>query len=93
MNDKNDSGTIYFLAGLLLGGLVGAGVGMLVAPESGEDTRAKIKKESEKVVKKGLDAMDDFQKDTLEPTVEKVTKEIKTRFSQPVVEPAKKLSK
>lgn len=92
MNDKNDSGTIYFLAGLLLGGLVGAGVGMLVAPDSGEVTRLKLKKESEKVVKKGLDAVDDLQKEKLAPAIERVSQEIKTRF-QPEVATPKKVTK
>jgi gas vesicle protein len=88
MNDKSD-GTIYFLAGLLLGGLVGAGVGMLVAPESGDKTLAKLRKQGEQVVKKGFDAVDDFQKKQLEPTVEKFSKEIKSRIPRP--ETAKKV--
>mgnify|MGYP000925832369 CR=1 FL=1 len=92
MNDKNDSGTIYFLAGLLLGGLVGAGVGMLVAPDSGEVTRLRLKKESEKVVKKGLDAVDDLQKEKITPAIEKVTQELKTRF-QPQTVTTKKITK
>ena len=81
MNDRSD-GTIYFLAGLLLGGVIGAGVGMLVAPESGDQTIAKLRKEGEKVVKKGFDAVDEFQKKKLEPAVENVEKEIKSRLPQ-----------
>ena len=41
--DNNAGG---FLAGLLMGGLVGAGVMLLLAPRSGRRTRAQIQKES-----------------------------------------------
>ena len=48
MND-NDSRLNYlgtFLAGLVLGGLVGAAMAMLLAPASGPDTRRQIKEKS-----------------------------------------------
>ncbi len=38
-----------FLAGLLMGGLVGAGAMLLVAPHSGEETRAVIREEGVEV--------------------------------------------
>ena len=38
---ENDFGA--FLAGLLLGGLVGAGVALFLAPQSGEETREMIR--------------------------------------------------
>lgn len=82
MNDRSDGGTISFLAGLLLGGLVGAGIGMLVAPDSGEVTRLRVKKEGEKALKKGLDAVDDLQKEKIEPALDKFGKEIKARLGQ-----------
>lgn len=37
-----DSGFGSFLAGVLIGGLVGAAVGLLLAPESGERLRAQV---------------------------------------------------
>jgi gas vesicle protein len=44
MSDRDDFGT--FLAGFLVGGLVGAGVALLLAPQSGEETRTLIKDKS-----------------------------------------------
>jgi gas vesicle protein len=38
----NDSGFGSFVAGLVIGGLIGAAVGLLLAPESGEDMRGKV---------------------------------------------------
>ena len=78
--DNRDSGTIYFIAGLLLGGIVGAGVGLLVAPESGDKTMAKLKREGGKIVKKSLTALDELEKTQLEPALDKVTKQVKGKF-------------
>ena len=41
-----------FLAGVLLGGLAGAGVMLLLAPRSGKKTRANIEKKGRKLSKK-----------------------------------------
>jgi gas vesicle protein len=38
----NDSGFGSFVAGLVIGGLIGAAVGLLLAPESGEEMRVKV---------------------------------------------------
>jgi len=40
MSDNNDFGT--FFAGLIVGGLVGAATALLLAPQSGEETRTMI---------------------------------------------------
>jgi len=40
MSDNNDFGT--FFAGLIVGGLVGAAVALLLAPQAGEETRTLI---------------------------------------------------
>lgn len=79
---EHKDGTIYFIAGLLMGGLIGAGVGLIVAPESGEKTIAKLKKEGEKVVKKSLDAVDDFQKSDVMPKVKKIAKQLQTKVEK-----------
>jgi gas vesicle protein len=58
MSDNNDFGT--FFAGFVIGGLVGAAVAMLLAPQSGEDTRTLIHDRSielrDKAVEVGQDA-------------------------------------
>lgn len=38
----NDSGFGSFVAGLVIGGLIGAAIGLLLAPESGEEMRGKV---------------------------------------------------
>lgn len=43
---ENDSDFGVFLAGFIVGGLVGATVALLMAPKSGEDTRTIIKEKS-----------------------------------------------
>ena len=41
MADRNGGGE--FFAGLVIGGLVGAAIALLMAPQSGEETRAQIR--------------------------------------------------
>lgn len=58
--DKNDTDqTKGFLAGLLIGGLIGAGTMMLLAPRSGEKTRAQIQKKSSKLFDQTTETMED----------------------------------
>ena len=58
MSDSNDLGN--FLAGLVIGGLAGAAVALLMAPQSGEETRTLIKDRSielkDRAVEYGQDA-------------------------------------
>jgi len=58
MSDKEDFGT--FFAGLVVGGLVGAAVALLLAPQSGEETRTIIRDKSielkDRAVEVGQDA-------------------------------------
>lgn len=42
---KDHTGSAFF-AGLVIGGLVGAGLALLLAPQSGEETRAQIRDQS-----------------------------------------------
>ncbi len=48
-----------FAAGLLLGGLVGAGTMLLVAPQSGKRTRAQIQRRGVELKDQATDAIDD----------------------------------
>jgi gas vesicle protein len=44
MSDNNDLGA--FLAGFVIGGLVGAATALILAPQSGEETRSQIVNQS-----------------------------------------------
>lgn len=50
---KNNCGS--FFAGLILGGLIGAGIALLYAPQSGEETRKLLKKKALEAKKKALE--------------------------------------
>jgi gas vesicle protein len=58
MSEKEDFGT--FFAGLVVGGLVGAAAALLLAPQSGEETRTQIRDKSielkDRAVEYGQDA-------------------------------------
>lgn len=49
--DKN--GTEKFLLGMLIGGIIGAGVALLFAPASGKETREYIKRQFDTAVESG----------------------------------------
>jgi gas vesicle protein len=50
-NNSNDLGA--FLAGFVIGGLVGAAVALILAPQSGEETRRRISDTSESLRESG----------------------------------------
>ncbi len=50
-----------FAAGLLLGALIGAGVALLFAPQSGEDTRRLIRKKARRFANDARDRYDDLK--------------------------------
>jgi gas vesicle protein len=57
MDERNgSSGAI--LAGILVGGLVGAGVALLTTPRSGEETRAIIRERSVELKERGANAVE-----------------------------------
>jgi gas vesicle protein len=43
MSERYSSSGVEFFAGLVVGGLVGAALALLLAPQSGEETRAQIR--------------------------------------------------
>ena len=50
-----------FLAGFVIGGLIGAGVALLMAPQSGEETRAMIGEKSIELRDRAYDTASDVQ--------------------------------
>jgi gas vesicle protein len=57
---KNDANNMWsFLAGLLIGGLAGAGAMLLLAPQSGKKTRAQIQRKSIELRDQTTEAVED----------------------------------
>jgi len=79
MANDDDFGT--FLAGFVIGGLVGAAVAMLMAPQSGEETRTLIKEKSielkDRATEYGVDAR---------AHAEKALEEARTKADAAIVE-------
>ncbi len=52
---KRENGSLDFLAGFIIGGAIGAVLGILFAPQSGEQTRAQI-------AERGIELRDELQR-------------------------------
>jgi gas vesicle protein len=58
-NDLNVQRALGFLAGLLIGGLAGAGTMLLLAPQSGKRTRAQIRHQGQELRDQATETIDD----------------------------------
>lgn len=57
-----------FVSGLFLGGLVGAGAMLLLAPKSGKRTRARLQHQYEELRDQVVEGMEDAEEDVLAQT-------------------------
>jgi len=57
-----ESATPGFFTGLLLGGLVGVTIAMIVAPQAGDETRARLRAKAREASKSVREAADDLSK-------------------------------
>lgn len=55
--NKSEESSSSFLLGILIGGLVGAGAAMLLAPKSGKDIRSKINHQAGTLKEKTVNAL------------------------------------
>lgn len=95
MSDRDDFGS--FLAGFVIGGLAGAVVALLFAPQSGEETRALIKDKAIELSEKASEAYEEVStkaealaKDTYKKA-EDVYEQAKTKVAA-VTKPAPKIA-
>jgi gas vesicle protein len=86
MSDHDDFGA--FLIGFVVGGVVGAATALLLAPQSGEETRTLLK---EKTIELRNNAAKTAESATAEAraSYEKLAKEVKTRGGE-MIEATKK---
>jgi hypothetical protein len=60
MRSSRSNGATIFLAGIAIGAIVGAATALLLAPQSGEDTRRSLSRQSKRLAKRGRDAWVDI---------------------------------
>jgi gas vesicle protein len=60
---EEDSGTVRFVAGLLIGAVLGASIALLAAPQSGERTRRRLVRAAEGVRDSAADRWDSLTDD------------------------------
>ena len=77
MSDNSGGEVGAFFAGFLVGGLIGAGAALLLAPQSGEETRAQIRDKSLELRERAEVALDDAR-----AKVEAVAADIKRRAEE-----------
>ncbi|MQC26541.1 MAG: YtxH domain-containing protein [Chloroflexi bacterium] len=58
MSDRNGSDLGNFLSGFLVGGLIGSAVALLMAPQSGEETRAMLKEKGGELKDKTTESLE-----------------------------------
>jgi gas vesicle protein len=78
---RNNSSTAGLWGGMVLGGLIGATLGVLFAPKKGIDTRKELKKTGEKYYKSGKAKVVEYKKKELDPRLKSLEKEAKKRVS------------
>ena len=59
MDREGGSGARTFVAGLLIGALVGAGIALLVAPSSGQETRRMLSRRARRLAADARDRYDE----------------------------------
>lgn len=73
MSENSSSSGFVFIAGLVVGGAIGAIAGLLFAPETGEDTRKKVAEKSKVWADDFYNKFDDL-KDSVNDVMEDVKK-------------------
>jgi gas vesicle protein len=78
---ENMNRVLMMVIGFVVGGLIAGGVALLMAPQSGVETRRKLKEGALEAQKKASAAVDDARNRMME-TVDTATTEVKERASK-----------
>ena len=60
--ERGDGEGGIFAAGLVIGGLLGAGLALLLAPQAGEDTRRLVSRRAKRLIEDAKDRYDDAKR-------------------------------
>lgn len=63
MEYETDSNAVSFMSGVILGAVLGAGIALLTAPDSGHRTRRRIRRVATDAKDSAGDQLDDFAED------------------------------
>ncbi len=63
MEYDHETQVVNFISGLLLGAVIGAGVALLTAPESGRRTRRRLKRAAGEIKSGSVDRFEDLAED------------------------------
>jgi gas vesicle protein len=79
MEEERERQVVSFVAGLLLGAIIGAGVALLTAPDSGRRTRKRLKRAAIGLKDSATHRFDDIAEE-VKGKVDEVMKSARTRF-------------
>jgi len=79
MEEERERQVFSFVSGLLLGAIIGAGVALLTAPDSGRRTRKRLKRAAVDLKDSATHRLDDIA-DEVKGKVDEVIKSARTRF-------------
>ena len=89
--NDSENNTAGVLGGLLIGALVGAAAALLLAPQSGKDTRRQIQEKSIELRDRTTEVVDDTMA-KVRTNANKITTDMKTRGQEAAGEPLENLS-
>jgi gas vesicle protein len=79
VEEERERQVLSFVSGLVLGAIIGAGVALLTAPESGHRTRKRLKKAAVGLKDSASHRLDDIAEE-VKGKVDEVIKSARTRF-------------
>jgi gas vesicle protein len=79
MEDERQPQVVSFVSGLLLGAIIGAGVALLTAPDSGYKTRKRLKNAAAGLKDSASHRLDDIAEE-VKGKVDEVIKSARTRY-------------